>query len=138
MKFKAKSRSEIVEELRLGGLCEGWIIKIRYISPAHEQALRDEVTAKRVNYTDLYSDNAIVGWEGCTPLMIGALVELDTDSDPVPTDSDGNVPYSQELARFLMREAPADAFQNHIYQMASTLLRRIALGKKNAHSASDA
>lgn len=138
MKFKAKTRSDVTEELKLSGLCEGWTLRIRYISPAHERALRDDAVAKREDYLDLYTDAVLLGWEGCRPEMIQALAELDeSGGDKLPVDEAGFVPHSKDLARFIMREAPSDAFYSPIYQMGATLLRRIALAKKNAHSGSE-
>lgn len=132
-RFKAKSSSDLTAPLGLSGPLEGWEITVRYVPPAQERDIRLRAASGSnydARFLELFTEAAVAGWSGCKPEHIGALVELDPTGEALAVDGDGCVPFDIDLAKFLMSEAPAEAFQNPIAVLARTLLRRAALVKK--------
>lgn len=136
MKLKAKTKSDVVQPLLMGGVFQGWEIDVRYISPARDKELRESATSAGQFSADKYLaafwGEAVVGWRGFTPVMLGALVELDDDSESPETDSEGRIPYTSDLALFLIRNSQPEVLENPLFQQSRALLRLVALEKKSA------
>lgn len=138
MKFTArKTQSQVTTPVLFAGeLFGGWKVTVRYLSPHREAELRKRATVDgKVSLESLYAliaEEVLVGWEGCRPLHIEALVEMGEDSDKLEVDAGGFVPFSVPLAAFLLNEenVRAQDFQSPILQTARYALQVSALEKK--------
>ena len=140
MKLKVRqSASTVTEVLRFDPqeqpLLAGWEITVRAMTAARERGLIDrasrngKVDSDRLH--ELYAEECFAGWAGLTPAMVGGLVELADDAELPAADAGGEIPFSVELAAFLLREARAELVQIPVLRMSRRLLEAVALEKKS-------
>ena len=79
-------------------------------------------------------DFYIVGFEGCTPSALRSLMLLAEDP---PTDAEGHVEYSPELARELWVEVPVPKLADPVWTCAQGILELRELEKKLDSTPSD-
>jgi hypothetical protein len=153
-KWKAKKRSDIQipVDVRIGD--DRFVFVARALTPDHQAELikphRERVLDTRTGqyedrigpgYADALFDAVFVRVEGLTPRHVEQMVELDTESDPLPINGDGKTITDKEFIRFIWNTAPARDLYTQVNATLGQALvierQRKDLQEKNSVGSSD-
>lgn len=151
--FKAKKVSDVVLPVQVSVGAEAFTVKLRHLTPKHNSEISEQASASKLNaetgrvekvldeqkFSDLLFEAIVVEAVDLTPALVEQMVELDTDSDPIPVDEAGHVT-DREFLRFLWREAPARVFATQVIRANERMLQMARLARevdaKNSASSS--
>lgn len=143
MAFKAKTVSDVVLPIRVEVGASAFTVELRYLTPAHNQKLTEQATVQKLNpesgrvertldndrFSELLFDAIVIRAVDLTPAIVSEMIELATDSDPVPVDAHGHV-VERSFLKFLWQEAPAKLFASQVIKSNEAMLQMARMARE--------
>ena len=144
IRFKASTkRSDVTDVLTFEDkFFDGFVITVRALSRKREEMLNERATVNgKVDEEQqalLFAEECVAGWTGFKPDHLEALVGDLEEATEQPEIVDGCIPYSVEMAAFLMLASRPLRFSLPVLAMARALQQANAEKKRRSELPSDA